>query len=84
MRLFGYGWYGGAWPFIVGDLNCQVNFANVRDHYDYIKKKVIFLLVVSTRLEKMLEACGYNRSVMPLDGTDGTYATLMQTTGSLV
>ena len=78
---------GGAWPFLVGEVICQVNSVNERDA----------CLLNSTPSESSLGGCflegrafysmqedrRYNRSVMPLDVLGRTRATLMHSTSFL-
>lgn len=65
---------GGAWPFLVGGVICQVNSGNERDHRCICTKGYAGLIRCN-----YWEAGGNNRSVMPLDVLGRTRATLTET-----
>ena len=76
---------GGAWPFLVGGLPCQVDSGNERDFYLIISFSFngidLYLILASYRdcfrIMKGAEAEGNNRSVMPLDVLGCTRATMV-------
>ena len=69
---------GGAWPFLVRGLICQVNSVNGRD-FDLLIGEIycIVLCIRRTICVQHEEARSNNRSVMPLDVLGSTRATLM-------
>ena len=74
---------GGAWPFLVGGLPCQVDSGNERDlsllNSPHRTSAVCRLLRGTIGVQPM-EVWGDNRSVMPLDVLGRTRATLTRTT----
>ena len=58
---------GGAWPFFVGDLTCQVDFDNERDYRLLILKLLVCLFLNCTIVDMMWKDDYDNRSVMLLD-----------------
>ena len=71
---------GGAWPFLVGGVICQVNSLNERD-LNLLNSNSYFLAVyfLEGLFPKEMEVWGNNRSVMPLDVLGRTRATLTPT-----
>ena len=74
---------GGAWPFLVGGLPCQVDSGNERDlglltsfGGPWPRRRFLEGLLAF----QPAEARGDNRSVMPLDVLGRTRATLMYPT----
>ncbi len=72
---------GGAWPFLVGGVNCLFNYVNERDldllnSCKYLRISDSFLAGLCAFQRK--EVRGNNMSVMPLDVLGCTRATLMR------
>ena len=67
---------GGAWPFFVGDLTCQVDFDNERDYRLLILKLLVCLFLNCTIVDMMWKDDYDNRSVMLLDVLGCTRATM--------
>ena len=67
---------GGAWPFFVGDLTCQVDFDNERDYLSLILKMLNCLFLNCTIVDMIREDVYDNRSVMLLDVLGYTRATM--------
>ena len=70
---------GGAWPFLVGEVTCQVNSDNGRDLDTFNRCKTTFCNLMNRTVEVYSkEVRAYNRSVMPLDGLGCTCATMTE------
>ena len=70
---------GGAWPFLVGGVICQVNSGNERDLRllnSHVMLRIHGRLLRGTTGGELAEVGGNNRSVMPLDVLGRTRATL--------
>ncbi len=70
---------GGAWPFLVGGVICQVNSGNERDLRllnSHVMLCIHGRLLRGTTGGEPAEVGGNNRSVMPLDVLGRTRATL--------
>ena len=55
---------GGAWPFFVGDLTCQVDFDNGREYRLLILKLLVCLFLNCTIVDMMWKDDYDNRSVL--------------------
>ena len=72
---------GGAWPFLVGEVTCQVNSDNGRD-LGLLNRTVVYVRLVllrGTMRVDLKEVRAYNRFVMPLDDLGCTCATMVKT-----
>jgi hypothetical protein len=73
---------GGAWPFLVGGVICLVDSDNERDLNLLVAGATERLCAAFTRTisDKLMEAWGKNRSVMPFDDAGRTRDTIIWAT----